>query len=113
MRNPCIIPQVRPQVYEISYRHWQLWVHMRAGIGDTGLVFFWFACQKSYQESPFAVLDRIWQTPRDDTYKSIFDHTAGQSAQVNAPATRPLSTLSLDLAVPSRPPTRSHTQIAL
>jgi hypothetical protein len=28
-------------------------------------------------ENPFAVLDAIWQTPRDDTYKSLFDHSTG------------------------------------
>jgi hypothetical protein len=58
-------------------------------VGDqkNGSDFFWFACQKPYQKNPFAVLDAIWQTPRDDTYKSMFDHSAGLSAALakNAP----------------------------
>jgi hypothetical protein len=51
-------------------------------VGDqkNGSEFFWFARQKSYQDNPFAVLDAIWQTPRDDMYKSMFGHSAGLSS---------------------------------
>jgi hypothetical protein len=50
------------------------------GVGDQrgGSDFFWFTCQKAYVDNPFAVMDAIWQTPRDDTYKSIFESGAGQ-----------------------------------
>jgi hypothetical protein len=51
------------------------------GVGDQrgGSEFFWFACQKAYVNHPFAVMDAIWQTPRDDTHKSIFGEAASQA----------------------------------
>lgn len=37
-----------------------------------GLNLFWFACERSYHAAPQELLDAIWQTPQDETPKSIF-----------------------------------------
>jgi hypothetical protein len=76
-------------------------------VGDqrNGSDFFWIACQKSYQDNPFAVLDAIWQTPRDDTYKSIFGNTAEHALGLMDDAPRPCPILSLDPHIPSPSPT--------
>ncbi len=37
-----------------------------------GLGMFWFACERSYAARPQELLAAIWQTPTDDTLRSIF-----------------------------------------
>jgi hypothetical protein len=74
-------------------------------VGDqrNGSDFFWFACQKPYLDHPFAVLDPIWQTPRDDTYKSIFGSTAGHAAGLDNANLGPLPPFALDFDIPLSP----------
>jgi hypothetical protein len=78
-------------------------------VGDqrNGSDFFWFACQKSYQDNPFAVLDTIWQTPRDDAYKSLFGNTAGHAATLIDDAPKPFPLFSFD-SHPSAPRSEPH-----
>jgi hypothetical protein len=37
-----------------------------------GLNLFWFACEKSYATTPQELAGTMWQTPQEDTPKSIF-----------------------------------------
>jgi hypothetical protein len=68
------------------------------GVGDQrgGSDFFWFACQKAYIDHPFAVMDAIWQTPRDDTFKSIFENGAGQVVTDTHDSTGPIPLFTRD-----------------
>jgi hypothetical protein len=67
-------------------------------VGDqrSGSDFFWFACQKAYQDNPFNVLSHTWQTPRDDTHKAIFGNSAGEIAGLTHDTLGPTPPLSLD-----------------
>lgn len=40
-------------------------------IDGRGLNLFWFACERDYQNTPHQLLASIWQTPADDTLRSI------------------------------------------
>ena len=43
----------------------------RTALNVGGSNMFWFACERSWQEKPRELLAAIWQTPKDDTLKSI------------------------------------------
>ena len=83
----------------------------RVGDQRNGSEFFWFACQKAYVESPFAVLDAIWQTPRDDAYKSIFGREAGHVTDGSRDTRGPSSLFTRDTHALTRP--RRHEEIHL
>jgi len=72
-------------------------------VGDqrNGSDFFWFACQKVYQDNPFAVLDTIWQTPRDDTFKSLFSNTTGHAVSAIETSHNPFPLFQIDSHPPS------------
>ncbi len=40
-------------------------------VDGRGLNLFWFACERDYQNTPHQVLASIWQTPADNTLRSI------------------------------------------
>ena len=43
----------------------------RVGEQKNGSNVFWFASMKSYEAEPFAFLNAIWQTPRDDAFREL------------------------------------------